>query len=437
MAKRDGWMRGHAALGHLATGPVRLMLAYRTLRGKEDRKRLRERLGEASLERPTGPLIWVHAASVGETALVIPLIEAITRRGVRVLLTTGTVTSAEIAARRLPSGAFHQFVPVDAPAYVRRFLDHWRPEIALFVESELWPGLIFALAERGIPPILVNGRLSPRSAGRWDKVPGFRTALFSRLKLVLAQSHDDAERFRAAGAPTVGVTGNIKFDVGELTHDAAALAELEAAVEGRRVWLAASTHPGEETLVAEALDLLKARDPRVLVILVPRHPPRGADLKTELSARGLTVARRSTGEALTPDTHIYLADTIGELGLFYRLAPIAFIGGSLVPHGGQNPIEAIKLGVDVIHGPHVHNFKIVYRALEAGGATRAIENAHGLAAAVAKGFARPDDRERRVEIAQAVCADLSGALGRTLEALEPHVHPLTLAASIARREDLR
>lgn len=437
MSGPDTWTRAHAAVGRLATGPLRLMLAYRTMRGKENRARLKERLGITSLVRPSGPLIWVHAASVGETNLVMPLIEAITKMGLRVLLTTGTVTSAEIAARRLPFGAFHQFVPVDAPKFVRRFLDHWKPEVALFVESELWPGLIFALAERGIPPILVNGRLSPRSATRWAKAKGLRNALFSRLKLVLAQSDDDGTRFRDAGAQEVGVTGNIKFDVRELGHDADALRDLSEATAGRRIWLAASTHPGEEAIAAEALELLKARDPRVLLVLAPRHPNRGADLETMLAARGLSVARRSAGATLTADTQVYLADTIGELGLFYRLAPIAFIGGSLIPHGGQNPIEAIKLGVDVVHGPHVHNFKVVYTALEAGGATRAIENAHGLAAAVAKGFARPEDRQRRIEVAQAICQDLGGALQRTLDALYPHLHSLTLAASIARREDNR
>jgi 3-deoxy-D-manno-octulosonic-acid transferase len=437
MSGRDTWTRAHAAVGHVATGPLRLMLAYRTVRGKEDRARLNERLGIASLDRPTGPLIWVHAASVGETNLVMPLIEAITRMGLRVLLTTGTVTSAEIAARRLPFGAFHQFVPVDAPKYVRRFLDHWQPEIALFVESELWPGLIFALAERGIPPILVNGRLSPRSAARWAKAKGFRNALFGRLKLVLAQSDDDGARFKDAGALEVGVTGNIKFDVRELGYDAEALRQLEEATSGRRVWLAASTHPGEEAIAAEALELLKARDPRVLLVIAPRHPNRGTDLEAMLTARGLRVARRSAGAAPTAETEVYLADTIGELGLFYRLAPVAFIGGSLIPHGGQNPIEAIKLGVDVVHGAHVHNFKIVYKALEAAGATRAIENAHGLAAAVAKGFARTDDRQRRVDVAQAVCQDLGGALQRTLDALSPHLNALTLAASLARHEDNR
>ncbi len=337
---------------------------YRLKRGKELPARRNERYGESTVARPPGPLVWVHGASVGELLSVIPLIERIRNKEFGVLCTSGTVTSANLAEQRLPRGVIHQFVILDTPRFVKRFFDHWRPDLALFVESDLWPNLIMASAERGIPLILVNGRLSERSFGRWRRVPATIAALLRRFDLCLAQSPAHAERYRDLGAPHVTTTGNLKFDVPEPPADPETLAALKAAIAGRTVIAGASTHADEETMLVEAHRRLRASFPRLLTIVAPRHPERGPGILDIARAAGLTAALRSRGELPRPDTDVYVADTLGELGLIYRLAPIVFVGGSLASHGGQNPIEPIKLGAAILHGPHVWNFAEIYAALD-------------------------------------------------------------------------
>ncbi|MGB6509483.1 MAG: 3-deoxy-D-manno-octulosonic acid transferase, partial [Xanthobacteraceae bacterium] len=328
------------------------VLARRLDRGKEHPERLAERRGEATIARPGGPLIWVHGASVGEMLAVVPLIERLRAQDFAVLVTSGTVTSAALAEQRLPDGTLHQFIPLDAPRFVRRFLDHWQPGLALFVESDLWPNLILSCAERKIPMILVNGRLSERSFSRWRLFPGTIAALLSRFDMCLAQSAADAERYAQLGAPRVMLTGNLKLDVPAPPADQAALKRLKEIIGTRPVVAAASTHPGEEAAIIAAHGRLHAKFPKLLTVIAPRHPNRGETIAEIAKAAGLTVALRSQRVQPMPDIAVYVADTLGELGLIYRIAPIVFMGGSLVGHGGQNPIEAVRLGAAVLHGPH-------------------------------------------------------------------------------------
>src|SRR6476661_6306197 len=330
-----------------------LLLSYRLRRGKEDATRLKERRGETDIARPAGPLVWVHGASVGEITAVLPLIEHLCKEGFAVLVTSGTTTSAELAQHRLPPGAVHQFVPLDVPKFAERFLDHWRPDLALFVESDLWPNLVLASAARKIPLVLLNGRLSQRSFTRWSRIPQTIGALLKRLDLCLAQSPADAERYAQLGGQRVAMTGNLKLDVPAPPAEPAAVDALRAAIAGRPVIAAASTHAGEEAAVMDAHQRLRRRFPGLLTIIVPRHPHRGAEIAELARAATLTPALRSRGETLDARTDIYVADTMGELGLVYRLSPVVFMGGSLVEPGGQNPIEPIKLGAAILHGPHV------------------------------------------------------------------------------------
>lgn len=407
------------ALGRLAGPPLRLVLAWRARRGKEDPARIGERFGRASRPRPEGPLVWVHAASVGETGAVMPLVAAMTGRGIAVVFTSGTVTSAAVAAAQLPPGAFHQFAPLDIAPAVGRFLAHWRPEAALFVESELWPTML-AFAERAaIPRIVVNARLSPRSARGWARLPAAAAAVFGRITLCLAQSPGDAERFRRLGAPDVRVTGNLKADRPPLDADAARLAALAEAIGGRPRWLAASTHPGEDEIAVEAHARLAATRPGLLTLLVPRHPERGPAIAAMLAERGVAAALRSRGALPGPETAVYVADTIGELGLFYRLAPVAFVGGSITTGGGQNPLEPIALDAAVVSGPRVANFSDLYAALERDGGMLRAEDGAGLAAAVGALLDDPARSARQRRAASAVAAAQGGALARSLAALEP------------------
>ena len=416
-------LRTYRAAGRLAAPLVDRALRRREAAGKEDPARRDERRGVASLPRPDGRLVWVHAASVGELLSAAALVERLVATGTPVLVTTGTVTSAEIAASRLPAGARHQYVPVDLPAWVERFLDHWRPDLAVFVESEIWPATIHALAARGIPQVLVNARISERSARRWSRLDGLPRALFGRLALALAQSDGDGERLRRLGAPAVAVTGNLKFDGRPLAVDATELDRLTAAIAGRPTWVAASTHPGEEAVAASVHRMLRARVPGLLTVLAPRHPRRGDELRDLFATAGLAVASRSKGETPDAGTDVYLADTIGEMGLVYRLAPVAFVGGSLVRHGGQNPIEPALLGVAVLHGPEVRNFADVYRALDENCGARSVGDAEALAAAVAEAHADPAALAACVARARAVVGSSSGALDRTVAALMPWLAP--------------
>jgi 3-deoxy-D-manno-octulosonic-acid transferase len=405
-----------------ALGPaIRILLLLRRARGKEDPARLPERLGRAGLPRPEGPLVWLHGASVGEALSALPLIERLLAGDPArsVLVTTGTVTSARLMAERLPERAFHQFAPVDIPAAVARFLDHWRPDLALWLESELWPNMIAAAVRRSVPMALVNARLSKRSYRRWRCLPGFARSLLGAFRLCLAQSPEDAGRFRALGAPHVESPGNLKYASPPLPADPAALEALRASIGARPLWLAASTHIGEEAIVAEAHRKLRNRHPALLTVIVPRHPERGAAIAAELAAAGLAVARRGADESPTPSTDIYLADTLGELGLFYRLAQISFVGGSLVPHGGQNLLEPAQLGCAVLHGPAVFNFEAIAAAMKAAGATERVHDAGGLAAAVDTLLTDAELRARRAEAASEVAAGEAGVLDRVMAALGP------------------
>ena len=412
-------------LMRLAAPLAPLMLAWRTRRGKEERDRRSERYGESSTPRPTGFLAWFHAASVGEANAVLPVIDAIAAEHpqIRLLLTTGTVTSAKLARARLPQGAVHQYVPLDHQAYVQRFLDHWRPDLAVLVESEIWPNLVLETKARGVPLVLVNGRMSYRSFRRWRGRPGLSRPLFSAFNLVLAQNERLAQRFTALGAPQALGIGNLKADAPPPPVDLAGHKKLGAALSGRTAWLAASTHPGEDDMVAVAHLAMKKTLPDLLTIIVPRHPERGPLIAKLLAGAGLTVALRSQGKLPEAGTDIYIADTIGELGLFYNLVPVAFIGGSLVPHGGQNPVEAIKLGAAVLTGPHWRNFADAYDELLQAGGCQQVGDAATLAEAALSLLGDTQARAAMMARAEGAIARMGGALPRTIVELERFLPP--------------
>lgn len=408
-------------------GPlVEAWLGRRMKRGKEDPARLGERLGRASLPRPAGPLVWMHCASVGESVSMLPLAGRITARpGTTLLMTTGTVTSARLMADRLPPGAIHQYVPVDRAAWVRRFLDHWRPDLALWAESELWPNLLAETGRRNVPQVLVNARMSERSYRGWSRVPGLARALLSRFSLCLAQTAEDGDRLRALGAGDVRCLGNLKLAAPPLPCDDGELAALRAAVGCRPLWLAASTHAPEEVLIGRVHKALAATHPGLLTVIVPRHPHRGPEVAGEVKAMGLPVSLRSAGDG--PGADVYVADTMGELGLFYRLAPVVFVGKSLAAEGGQNPVEPARLGAAVLFGPLMTNFPGIVPSMLVAGAARQVEDEAGLAGAVADLLSDPAALAEARARARAWAEGEAGALDAVTAALEPF-----LAAAEAR-----
>jgi len=414
-------LQAYRLLTAAATPLAPALMSHRLKRGKELAARLNERYGHSELPRPAGPLVWVHGASVGELVSVIPLIQRISEDGFTVLCTSGTVTSASLAEQRLPKRVIHQFVILDTPRFANRFFDHWQPDLALFVESDLWPNLIVTTAERGIPLILVNARLSERSFNRWRRMPATITALLRCFDLCLAQSPAHAQRYRELGAPRIVTTGNLKFDVPEPPADAKALAVLRAALDGRTLLAGASTHAGEEAILVEAHRRLRGAFPRLLTIIAPRHPERGLGIFELATAADFKAALRSRGELPDADTEIYVADTLGELGLVYRVAPVVFVGGSLVSHGGQNPIEPAKLGAAILHGPNVWNFAEIYAALDQSRAAEEVTDVEGVVLRAGAWLKDADGRAAAIAAARNTVAALSGSLERTLAALEPHL----------------
>ncbi len=376
-------LRIYASLATLAAPLLRRHLHKRVKRGRELLPRLGERCGHEATPRPAGTLIWLHAASVGETMSIIPVIAVLLERpGVTVLVTTGTVTSQELLNSRIPAmGAagrvLYRFVPLDVPRWVARFVAHWHPDVAGFVESEIWPNLLSACRQRGVPLMLVNARLSPSSHGMWRRVPGAARQVFGLFDAVLAQSDADAARLAALGARQVESSGNLKFATPVLPVDEAELARMRILTAGRPVWLAASTHPGEELIAGAVHRALSGRHPTLLTIIAPRHPHRGAAIAEELKRLGIQVTRRALGEG-PPAAGIWLADTLGELGLLYRLVPIVFVGRSLALGGGQNPLEPARLGCAVAVGPKTANFTEAVSRLESAGALTVVADTAAL-----------------------------------------------------------
>ncbi|HVW72042.1 MAG TPA: 3-deoxy-D-manno-octulosonic acid transferase [Rhizomicrobium sp.] len=399
----------------LASPFARLVLRQRAGRGKEDWTRMNERLGVAGLARPEGRLIWLHGASVGESLSALPLIERL-RQDANVLVTSGTVTSAALLGERLPAGVLHQFVPLDTPGAVARFLDHWRPDAGLFIESDLWPNLILAAHARGVKLALVNARISARSAERWRWARRSVRALLAAFDMVLAQDEDVAERFRTLGARNVEVAGSLKADAPPLAADEEALAALRQQIGTRPVLLAAQTHPGEDETLLPAHDLLRNRFPDLLTILVPRHTQRGPDLEMLCGTRAF--CRRAAGGRITAQTAIYIADTMGEMGLFYRLSPFCFLGGTLVPLGGHNVLEPARLHCAVLAGPNIASAPMAYEAIFAAQGFGKVTSSADIAREAARLLSDPRLAKDAGDAAARGAATLSGAVNRTAHALK-------------------
>lgn len=395
----------------------RAILHRRLVRGKEDAARWGEKLGRITVARPEGRLIWVHAVSVGEGLSVLPLLRALgARAGGHVLLTCTTVTAMELMQARVPERVIVQYLPLDLPAPVARFLAHWRPDVAVMVESEFWPRLIHATHARGIPLVLANARMSEKSARAWTRVPGLARALLGRFTALAAPDAAMAERLVALGADParLRVTGTLKRAAERLPVDAGELARLREALGGRPVWLAASTHPGEEAVVAEAHRAVLAVHPDATLILAPRHPARAGEIGDLLAAAGLDVAGRSRGQG--PGAQVYLADTLGEMGLWFDLCPIAFVGGSLLPGiGGHNAYEPALHGSAILHGRHVGNFADLYARLDAAGGAQPVADSGAMAAVVLRLMADEDAREGMVAAARGVLAAEADGVAATVE----------------------
>ena len=423
-----------------AAGPLIHRYMQRRLNaGREDPQRFRERFGDASATRPNRPLVWLHASSVGESLSMLSLIERLRRERpeVVILMTSGTVSSARILENRLPPGVIHQFVPVDRMSWVRRFLDHWQPDLVLWVESEFWPGVLSEVKRRAIPAMLMNARISARSWRGWRRAPWMIRRILQTFDLCMAQTELDAERLRDLGAVNIACPGNLKFAAEPLPADPDTLAALEAATAARPRWLAFSTHPGEEETIAAAHRILVRNLPDILTIIVPRHPARGPEIENILAASGTTVSVRSRSQLPDKNIGFLLADTMGELGVFFRLTDIAFVGGSLVPHGGQNPIEPARLGCAIVHGPHMENFLAIEGELNTAGASSVATTAEEIAREVGTLLSNAGMRQRRVAAARSVADGKFSIMDAVFMHLDPVLNRISPAQPIPVSRDAR
>ena len=403
------------------------LLDARVRRGKEDDARVDERLGYPGAARPQGDLVWLHGISVGEALSLLPLVEQIrkSRPDLGVLVTTGTVTSAEVMADRLPDGVIHQYAPVDAPGVVARFLDHWRPSLAIFVESELWPNLLTEARRRGVKTALVSARVTEKTVQGWRRFPGAARELLSGFDLVLPQDDASAQRLASLGARIDGHV-NLKLAGGPLPHDTAAFSRLSAAIGDRPVVAAVSTHEGEEIAIVRALDRLTDR---LCLILAPRHPERGPAIAETLARDGYRFAVRSRGQTVTTETDIYVADTLNEMGLILRLADVVVMGGSFAPAlgldpvGGHNPLEPARLGKPTVTGPDAANWAAVTQGLAASGGLKVVAGPWDLAEVIGPLLADPAAARTMGDRARRAAAEAANDLERLWEALQPLLPP--------------
>lgn len=354
MARPPLLLRTYGRLANLAAPLLFRRIRDRLIAHGTAPARTRERLGHATAQRPAGPLIWFHGASVGESLSALPVIEGLRAQASTptILVTSGTATSAQILAQRLPAGCIHQFAPLDSTAALRRFNAHWQPDLLVLMESEIWPQMI---ATAPCPVVLLNARLSPRALARWQKLGASAGWLLGQLTLIVTQTATTATGLRSLGVTPnrIRTGGNLKAAATPPTADPTELAALKIVLGTRPCWLAASTHAGEEALLLEVHKTLLATAPDLCLILAPRHPDRAGRVARMIADAGLALTRRSKGEA--PSAQVYLADTLGEMGLWYRTAPLTFVGGSLTPNGGHNPWEAAPLGTALLTGPYLQN----------------------------------------------------------------------------------
>ena len=403
------------------------LLDARARQGKEDPVRVDERLGVTSVARPAGDLIWLHGVSVGETLSLLPVVERLRRLrpDLTLLVTSGTLTSATLLARRLPAGVIHQFAPVDAPGAVEAFLDHWRPSVGVFVESELWPNLILTARRRGVKLVLASARITEKAVEGWRRFPGAAREVVAAFDRVLPQDEASAARLESLGARIDGHV-NLKLAGEAPPSDPAAFTRLSAAIGDRPVLVAASTHDGEEIALVRALDKLADR---LCLILIPRHPERRDEIAGALTRDGYRFALRSQGREPDRDTDLYVADTLGEMGLFLRLADVVVMGGSFSaalekpPVGGHNPLEPARLGKPAVTGPDMSNWAAVTEALVRAGGLAVVAAPWDLPGAVAPLLADPAAGRAMGERGRRAAAEAASGLDRLMEALTPLLPP--------------
>jgi 3-deoxy-D-manno-octulosonic-acid transferase len=422
IAKPPFALRVYGLMTRLLAGFLPGVLRRRAVKGKEDPARLQERLARAPIARPTGVLVWLHGASVGETMVALAVAQRLreARPEVSFLFTSGTKTSADMIASRLQGSDVHRYLPVDTPAATRAFIEGWAPDLGVFVEGEIWPNLLMATRAAGIKTALINARMTAKSSANWTRRRAAARYLFDGFDLVLPADTRTQTSLTLLRDGPIGAVGNLKLAAPPPHVDLDLLQELRDAIAGRPVWLAASTHQGEDKTMIMVHNAIMTAAPDALLILAPRHPERANDVEVDCRLAGIVPVRRSKGDVPNQNDPIWLWDTLGELGLAISLAPVTFMGGSIVDGvGGHNPVEPAQVGSAIVSGALVHNFENLYQDLEDAGGARIIDNPMSdvIAMAVAGLMGDAETRAKEVAAARSVVARGAGAMDVTVAGL--------------------
>lgn len=415
-------LKGYGVATHMLSPFSKLWIKKRLENGKEDPDRISERHGEASVPRPTGNLVWLHGASVGESMMLLPVISRLKSHdpALNILVTSGTVTSADILSKRLPEGAIHQYVPLDYPKAVDAFLDHWQPDLAIWSESEIWPNLIRKTKARKVPMVLLNARMSQKSIDGWEKRKKSAQRLFGAFDLILAANDQTAKGLGGILGEFVEMSGNLKDAAAPLPVDDEKLAAYKPALSRRKVWCAASTHEGEDEIVIKAHQALVARFPTACMILAPRHPERASAIRAQLAQAGLSYVAHSEGIPPNRSTQVLLLDTIGDMGLAYRLSQVTFVCGSLLEGlAGHNPLEPARLNNAVLTGKNISSFADTYMSMLAFNATKRILTTEDMIESITKLFEDKAELNAFRENATAFASSRDSVLDFVWEQMRP------------------
>ena len=374
------------------------IILVRLFKNKEDKIRFKEKFCSFSKKRGTGKLVWFHGSSVGEILSVIPLVEKLEKKKSikKILITSSTLSSSNVLSNFKLTKTIHQFFPIDSNFLTEKFLNYWNPSVAIFIESEIWPNMLMNIKKKSLPLILLNARITKKSFNKWRMIPSMSKILFNTFNICFSQNKETKKYLKSLGSKKIKFLGNLKYSESKTQKENTLNNSLKNILNYKKVWCAASTHNSEEKICAIAHKKLKKKYKNLLTIIIPRHTQRAESIASEIQDIGLKIQIRSMKNKLSNNTEIYLADTYGETKSFYNICKTVFLGGSLINHGGQNPLEPVRLGCKVVHGPYIQNFTEVYQLLKKGGLSSKFNNVEQLVLLIDKSFKKKINHKSKI-----------------------------------------
>ena len=385
-----------------------LIIILRLIKKKEHPIRFKEKFCFFPIKRGNGKLVWFHGSSVGEILSIIPLVEKLEKNKSikKILITSSTLSSSKVLTKFKLKKTVHQFFPIDANFLTKKFLDYWNPAIAIFVESEIWPNMLINVKKKSIPLVLLNARITKESYKKWKMISLLSKFLFESFDISFPQNHETKKYLNSLGVKKIKFLGNLKFSESKTQKNSALNKNIEKTFKSRKIWCAVSTHNGEEKICAEAHQKLKKKYKKLLTVIIPRHVHRVNNIYKEVNNMGFKVQIHSKKSKIKKDTDIYLVDTYGETKSFFKICNTVFLGGSIVNHGGQNPLEPARLGCKILHGPNIQNFTEVYRLLNKENLSFKFYNTNQLAKSVAQSLNKNMNFSKKIAKLKKIGSDI-------------------------------